>query len=117
MENPAYVFEYLIIKDASKKCYYEKTTIGDSIWTQIYIRGVAVMLHTNKVDTLHSKIELEEPHLQSHILPDMEFEKLGYKLNLIGLHKFKNFDCYGTKITSPAGKGKQISIVRIPDIL
>jgi len=94
--------EYITIKDYPDK-YYQKTSYKNNTGILIYNAGIGLDIYNGKIDTIHDVKRLDNLKLQSCILPDASYEKLGYKIELLGIHKFENFDSYEIKLVSPNG--------------
>jgi len=92
---------FAVVKAPNK--YYIKTTTPDGVWATIYRSGVGVSVHSGKIDTIYDKQKLDDLKLQSSILPDMEYKKLMYKMELSGVQKLDNIDYYEIKLISPNG--------------
>jgi len=94
--------EYITIKDYPNK-YYQKTSYKNNTEILIYNAGIGLDIYNGKIDTIHDVKRLDNLKLQSCILPDASYEKLGYKIELLGIHKFENFDSYEIELISPNG--------------
>ncbi|MBS1503677.1 MAG: hypothetical protein JST32_16525, partial [Bacteroidetes bacterium] len=94
--------EFVIIKQYPNK-YYQRVTNQKDTSISIYNAGVGVSIHNGKIDTIHDAAKLDNLKLQSCILPDISYQVLGYKMELQGIHKFSNMDCYEIQFTSPNG--------------
>jgi hypothetical protein len=90
----------------SGRSFYQKVTgeAGESV--RIYNNGRGVeIIGTNK-QNITDKGELDEMKLQSYILPDMEYKKLGYKMTLEGESKLEGVEYHVVKLVSPNGYTK-----------
>jgi zinc protease len=94
--------EYITVKEYPNK-YYQKTSYKNNIEVLIYNDGIGLDIYNGKIDTIHDVKRLDKLKLQSCILPDISYESLGYKMELLGTHKFNNFDSYEIELVSPNG--------------
>lgn len=92
----------LILKDAGR-AYYVKITTPNGEQVRIYNQGAAVIIAGASKQDITDKAELDEMKLQSHILPDMVYKKLGYKMTMEGMSKLDGVEYYVVRLESPNG--------------
>jgi zinc protease len=101
MENGDSI-EFVIVKNSPNK-FYQKVTSKTDTWIYKYSGGVGVGIHNGQADTIKDLKVLDKLKLQSYILPDMNYESIGYKIKLEGTRKLDSIDYYEVMLESPNG--------------
>lgn len=94
-----------ILKDAGRG-YYTKIATPNGDQVRVYREGKAMMMMGEDKQAISDKKELDDMKLQSHILPDMVYKKLGYKMTLEGISKRDGVEYHVVKLVSPNGYTK-----------
>jgi hypothetical protein len=98
-------FDGVIIKMSPDKYYQSIVGSGFSL-IQIYNAGNVLSIINGKKKELTEEKDTEELKLQSNILPDLVYTKLGYKITMLGEEKVNGARHYAVEIISPLGAKK-----------
>ncbi|WP_454801056.1 hypothetical protein [Mucilaginibacter phyllosphaerae] len=94
--------DMLVIKAGAGRYY--QSLLGERISSiAIYDSGKGIMIENERKQVMKDPVALDHYELQACILPDMNYIKLKYKREVLGLENINNEPCYKVVLTSKNG--------------
>lgn len=91
-------------KQKSPNMYYTAMSMGGNIFQEQIFNGTRGMVTSMGQKQEVTGDDLKELELQAALFPELNYDKLGYTLELTGIEKPDGKDLYRIKLTGPTGK-------------
>jgi len=94
----------MLTKQKSPNKYYTSLSMGGNVFQEQIFDGKRGVVSSmgQKQEVIGD--DLKELELQAALFPELNYEKLGYSLELTGIEKPDNKETYRIKLTGPTGK-------------